>query len=114
MRSVMFYLASTMHVNHAHRFRGSRWASQQSSIDDMVANVARTMTDSAHYVENYCLKGRFVAGDQFTIADPYLFTICNWLKGDGVDVSAFPRTSAFLVIMEERASVRAARAAGIL
>lgn len=27
MREVMFYLASTMHVNHAHKLRGARWAS---------------------------------------------------------------------------------------
>ena len=26
MREVMYYLASTMHVNHAHRMRGARWA----------------------------------------------------------------------------------------
>ena len=26
MREVMYYLASTMHVNHAHKMRGARWA----------------------------------------------------------------------------------------
>lgn len=114
VRSVMFYLASTMHVNHAHKYRAYRWASQQSSFDDIIAKVVQNMTDSARYVEDHCLKGRFVNGDHITIADPYLFTICSWLEKDEVDVSAFPKILAFRAVMENRASVRAARAAGAL
>src|SRR4051794_39651281 len=33
------YLASTVHVAHAHRHRGYRWADQQSSFDDMTRKV---------------------------------------------------------------------------
>lgn len=114
MRSVMYYLASTMHVNHAHKMRGHRWANEQSSFDDMTAKVAETMTDSARYVENYCLTGPFVLGERFSIADPYLFIMCNWLAGDNVDVSIFPRLTAFLATMEKLASVKAVRAKGML
>ena len=51
MREVMYYCAATMHVNHAHKLRGSRWAKEQSSLDDMKAMVPETMTASAAYVE---------------------------------------------------------------
>ena len=37
------------------------------------------------------LKGPWVMGEQYTICDPYLFTIGTWLEGDGVDVSKLPR-----------------------
>ena len=47
----VLYLASTMHVAHAHKMRGSRWADQQSSWDDMTAKVPETMTACAAYVE---------------------------------------------------------------
>ena len=47
MHSVMYYLASTMHVAHAHKMRGHRWADQQSSFDDMKAKVPQTMADCA-------------------------------------------------------------------
>jgi len=30
-------------------------------------------------------------GEQFTICDPYLFTIATWLEGDGVDTGRLPR-----------------------
>lgn len=114
MRSVMYYLASTMHVNHAHKMRGNRWADQQSSYDDMTAKVPQTMAASARYVEDHALQGPYVMGDSLSLADPYLFITCNWLKGDGVDPADYPRISAFLAAMEARASVKSVRANGML
>lgn len=114
MRGVMYYLASTMHVAHAHKMRGSRWADQQSSFDDMTAKVPETMRACAAYVEENALRGDFVTGNTISIADPYLFITCNWLAGDGVAVSDFPRISGFLERMEARDSVKTMRAKGML
>lgn len=114
MREVMYYLASTMHVNHAHKMRGHRWADRKSSWTDMAAKVPQTMTESCKYIEANGLRGPFVLGERFSLADPYLYVVCSWLEGDGVDVSAFPKIVAFRDAMEARASVRAVRAAGML
>ncbi|MFK7836116.1 MAG: glutathione S-transferase family protein [Sulfitobacter sp.] len=114
MRSVMYYLASTMHVAHAHKMRGSRWADQQSSFDDMKAKVPETMTACAAYVEAECLRGDYTCGDTLSLADPYLFVVCNWLAGDGVTVSIFPKITAYLARMEARDSVKAVRAKDML
>lgn len=114
MRSVMYYIASTMHVAHAHRMRGSRWATQNTSFEDMRAKVSENMADCAHYVQTDCLRGDYVLGDAISIADPYLFMVCNWLSGDGVDLADFPQVAAFLARMEARDSVKAVRAAGML
>lgn len=114
MREAMYYLASTMHVNHAHRMRGARWADRQDSRDDMAAKVPQTMTASAVYIEDHVLNGPFVLGERFSIADPYLYVICSWLEGDGVDVSGFARINAFRAAMEARASVRSVIADGYL
>jgi len=105
MREAMYYLASTMHVNHAHKMRGHRWADQQSSFDDMKAKAVQTMTDSADHVENHILKGPYVLGETFSLADPYLYVACNWLEGDGVTVADYPRITAFTEAMRGRASV---------
>lgn len=114
MREVMYYLASTMHVNHAHKMRGHRWADQQSSHQDMTAKVQETMTASCAFVEaNYPLNP-FVLGQGFSLADPYLFTILTWAGGDGVDMDAFPKLAAFLMMMEQRPSVKAIRGYGVL
>lgn len=114
VRSVMYYLASTMHVNHAHRMRGHRWADKEESKADMAAKVPQTMADSAGFVEAECLTGPFVLGDTLCIADAYLFVVCNWLEGDGVDLAPFPKLRAFLAAMEARESVKSVRANGML
>jgi len=72
------------------------------------------MTASAQFVENHCLTGPFVTGNRLTVADAHLFVMCLWLSGDGVDVAAFPRITAFLEAMEVRPSVKAVRAADML
>jgi len=114
MREVMYYLASTMHVNHAHKMRGSRWATRQSSYQDMTDKVPETMAASCAFIEATCALNPFVLGPQISLADPYLFIIASWAEGDGVDMRQCPRLSGFVDMMEQRASVKAVRAAGIL
>ena len=114
MRAVMYYLASTMHVNHAHKMRGHRWADQEGSHADMTAKVPQTMTESCRFIEENALTGPFVMGDALTIADPYLFVVSTWLEGDGVDVGAFPKISAFRSAMQSRESVKRVYDAGFL
>ena len=114
MRAVMFYLASTFHVNHAHRKRGYRWADQESSCKDMTAKVPETMGQSCAYIEENCALNPFVMGAHMTLADPWLFTICTWLEGDGVDITTFPKLSAFYDMMNTRPSVGAVRAMGLI
>ncbi|NOD76356.1 MULTISPECIES: glutathione S-transferase family protein [unclassified Ruegeria] len=114
MREVMFYLASTMHVNHAHKVRGARWADKKPSWKDMKDKVPQTMTASCEYICSNGLRGPFVLGEAFSLADAYLYVVCSWLEGDGVDVSAFPKILAFREAMEARPSVQAVRAAGML
>ncbi len=114
MRSAMYYLASTMHVAHAHKMRGSRWADTQSSFEDMQAKVPQTMASCATYVEDQILHGAFVLGDRFSIADPYLFVVCNWLEGDNVKVSNYPKIQNFMTLMETRASVHTIRGKAML
>lgn len=114
MREVMYYLASTMHVAHAHKMRGHRWADKDGSLQDMSAKVAQTMTACCAHIECCCMTGPYVLGDAISLADPWLFTIGQWLTGDGVDMTGFERLTAFMKTMETRRSVKAVRAAGML
>ncbi|WP_271952162.1 glutathione S-transferase family protein [Ruegeria faecimaris] len=114
MREVMYYLASTMHVNHAHKLRGARWADKKSSWKDMTAKVAQTMAASCDYICSNGLRGPFVLGEAFSLADAYLYVVCSWLEGDGVDVATYPKIVAFREAAEARASLKAVRAAGML
>ena len=114
MREVMFYLASTMHVNHAHRLRGARWAKERSSWKDMQKMVPQTMAASCEYISQAGLRGPFVLGEEISLADCYLYVVCTWLEGDGVNVTDFPKIQNFMTAMEQRESIRSVYAKGML
>ena len=112
MRSVMTYLASTWHINHAMGGRGARWAYQQSSFDDLKSKVTENITANCRYFEDEVVQGPFVLGKQFTLADAYFYTVTTWLPSDGVDIADFPHLHAYQQRMQARASVHKAQSDG--
>jgi glutathione S-transferase len=56
-------------------------------------------------IEASLLKGPWVMGEMYSIADPYLFTLAQWLEADGVDVSRLPRVIEHRSRMAERGNV---------
>ncbi|MDB5526209.1 MAG: gst [Rhizobium sp.] len=61
-------------------------------------------------IEYGMLEGPWVMGESYTVADPYLFTMAGWLKGDGVDIDQFPRIKDHRDRMAMRESVKRAMA----
>jgi glutathione S-transferase len=104
------YLCSTVHVAHAHRMRGHRWADDPAAIAEMQRKVPTTVGECFELIESTMLAGPWVMGDAYTICDPYLFTIAQWLEGDGVDVNRFPKVVALQKRMNERPAVQRALA----
>jgi len=100
------YLCSTVHVAHAHKGRGYRWATEESSFADMKRMVPKTMGACFALIERDMLKGPWVMGEQYTICDPYLFTLTGWLEGDGVDLATLPKVMAHRQRMAERTAVK--------
>lgn len=114
MRAVMSYLNATFHINHAHRFRGHRWADAESSFEDMRQKVPQTMTEGAAFLEQTLALAPFAMGDAVTLADPYLYVTTGWLAGDGVDMSKFPKLTAYREAYGARPAVKAAQEQGIV
>ena len=102
------YLCSTLHVAHAHRMRGERWADEPSAIAAMQRKVPDSVGACYRLIEERMLRGPWVMGDIYTICDPYLFTLAQWMEGDGVDPSRFPKVRDHRNRMSERATVRKA------
>lgn len=105
------YLCSTVHVAHAHRVRGSRWADDAEAHVAMQKKVPENMSACFDLIEKEMLRGPWVMGEAYSIADPYLFTIAGWLEGDGVDIARFPRVHDHFNRMRERPAVKRVQAA---
>ncbi|MDB5752006.1 MAG: Glutathione S-transferase [Ramlibacter sp.] len=106
MNAFNSYLCSSVHVAHAHRVRGSRWADDAQAIAAMKQKVAQNMADCFTLIEEHMLQGPWVLGERFSSSDFYLFTISRWLEGDGVDVARFPRVADHLQRMNAEPVVR--------
>jgi glutathione S-transferase len=99
------YLCSTVHVGHAHKMRGARWADDAEARASMTAKVTQNMGDYFAIIENRMFRGPWVMGERYTIADPYLFTLSSWLEGDGVDIKRFPKVADHFARMKTRPAV---------
>lgn len=109
MDSLVAFLCATLHVAHAHKFRGSRWADDPSSHEDMRRKTPETVGAAFRHVEDECLgDGPWAMGDGYSLADPYLYTVARWMEGDSLDPADFPKVAAHRARMESRAPVRAA------
>lgn len=102
------YLCSTLHVAHAHRMRGYRWADNPAAIAAMQRKVPQSVGECYALIEREMLAGPWVMGEAYTICDPYLFTLAQWMEGDGVDISRFPKLADHRQRMAERPAVKRA------
>lgn len=79
------------------------------------AEVRKERTDilNRHYalLDKQLAGKKFLFGDQFTIADAYLFVVTNWAKSTKVDLSEFTHVQAFQTRVAARPAVVAAMTA---
>jgi glutathione S-transferase len=104
------YLCSTVHIAHAHRMRGHRWADDAAAIEEMRRKVPESVGECFGLIEREMFAGPWVMGEAYTICDPYLFTLAQFLEGDGVDPARFPKILAFRKRMAQRPAVKTALA----
>jgi glutathione S-transferase len=100
------YICSTLHVAHAHRMRGTRWADEPEAIAAMQRKVPDSVGACYAYIEELAFVGPFVRGETYTVADPYLFTVAQWMEADGVDPAQFPKVAAHREMMRRRKPVQ--------
>ena len=101
------YMCSTVHVAHAHLWRGERWADSASAREAMAQKVPANMTDCFDLIENFWLQGPWVQGEHFSSSDLYLFVVSRWLSGDNVELIQFPKVYAHQQKMLQLTEVQA-------
>ena len=87
------YLCSTVHIAHAHRMRGYRWADDPAAIEAMKKKVPQSVGECFEVIEREMLEGPWVLGAAYSICDMYLFTLAQWLEADGVDLGRLPKVA---------------------
>jgi glutathione S-transferase len=104
------YLCSTVHVAHAHRMRGYRWADEPAAIEAMQRKVPTSVGECFALIERTMFEEPWVMGASYTICDPYLFTLAQWLEADGVELAKLPKIRDHRARMTARPAVQKALA----
>jgi glutathione S-transferase len=102
------YLCATVHVAHAHSRRGERWADTPEAIAEMKRKAPEVVADCFELIEHQMFAGPWVMGEAYTIADPYLFTIAQWLPGHRINIARYPKIRDHLNRMQARPAVKEA------
>jgi len=78
--------------------------------------IAKTRLNSRlQWVNGELANKTYLMGDTFTVADGYLFTVVNWTKHVGIDISGLTNLGAFMGSVGTRPAVQdALRAEGLL
>ena len=111
MQAINSYLSSTVHVAHAHKGRGSRWADDPVAIEAMKKKVPQSVGECFEMIERELFAGPWAIGNNYTVADAYLYTLATWLEGDSVDPKRFPKVFDHRNRMEQRPAVQRVLAA---
>jgi glutathione S-transferase len=86
------------------------------AMPDEAKALARDRVSKRLAWVNEQLEGKqYLMGDSFSVPDAYLFTVTNWSKHVGVDISALTHLGAFMTRMASRPAVQEAlKAEGLL
>jgi glutathione S-transferase len=106
MNAFNAFISSTVHVGYAHSTRPYRWSDDETSFAGMRKKAAESFAEHFQMIESAKLAGPWVMGEQFTVADPYLYAMTRWLNRLKIDVNAYPKVAQHLRRMNERAAVQ--------
>ena len=108
LQSWLSFISTELHKNFGPLF-------SPATSDDAKAASKEKINGRLKWVEGELAGKSFLVGDSFTGADAYLFTVTNWCKHVGLDVSAFAQLGAFMGRVAARPAVQSAlKAEGLI
>ncbi len=107
LQSWLTFIATELHKNFSPFFN-------PAAPDEMKAIARANIERRLGYVNEQLEGKQHLLGEDFTVADAYLFTVLSWAKGIGLDLSRWAHVTAFQARVATRPAVqRALKAEGL-
>jgi glutathione S-transferase len=100
VQEMLGYINSEIHKPYVPLFNPSTSAEVRQGAE-------ATLRKKYTLIEKQLAKGPFLFGEQFTVADAYLFTVTNWANFVKLDLSEFPNLLAYQKRVAARPAVQA-------
>jgi glutathione S-transferase len=102
------YIASELHKNFGPLFR-------PTTPEATVASLHEALGRRLAYIDQALNGKSFLVGENFTVADAYLYVITRWFARVNIEIAAYPNLKSFNARIEARPSVqKALRDEGLL
>lgn len=102
------FISTEVHKNYSPLFN-------PASSDDAKNNARDNLAKRYAYIEGMLAGHDYLLGDQYSVADAYLFVVTNWARPVKLDLSAYPNLQAFHARVGARPAVQEAlRAEGLI
>jgi glutathione S-transferase len=95
------YIAAEVHKGFGPLWSDATPAAYKDTVKD---NLAKKFA----YLDKRLAGRKHLLGDQFSVADGYLFTILGWAKYHGISLDAYPNLTAYQARIAARPAVQAA------
>ena len=95
------FITSELHKGYSPLFR-------PTTPEDFKPVLRELLLKKYEFVDAKLAGKQYLMGDSFTVPDAYLFTVTNWAKHVGLDLSKFANLQAFMARMAARPAVQAA------
>ncbi|WP_143461285.1 glutathione binding-like protein [Levilactobacillus enshiensis] len=98
------YIATELHKNFISPFRQGNWLPNTAESKQLV--WTRVQPRLVFVEHQLAANGPYLLGDNFSVADPYLFVITNWMQRLDYSFADFPQLKAFDTRMRQRPAVQ--------
>ena len=95
------YIATEVHTGFSPLFRKPPAEFRAQLVDALSQKFA--------FLANRLEKSAFIAGEKFTVADAYLYTVLTWSKGQGIELAQWPALKAWFDKVSARPAVQEAQ-----
>ena len=84
----------------------ARMTSQESAHDDLKNFAVRNIEKYLAHLDRKLDGKEYITGQQFTVADAYLFTVIGWCKWAKIKLAPYPNVKAYMKRVSDRPAVK--------
>jgi len=104
VREWLAFIGTELHKNFSPLFRPTTpEATRQTQIEILQRRLG--------FVNDALVGKSYLTGEQFTVADAYLYTMLRWAETHKLDLTVFPQLTAYMARVTARPAVQAALSA---
>ena len=109
------FISTELHKNFSPLFGADRIVKNVEGKTEMKMYYIETIKSKVTYVSEKLGQNDYLLGNQFTIADAYLFTVLDWAKYQHIDLNQWTNVTAYMDRIAARpAVIKAMKEEGLL